>query len=156
MPETVARLNELLEAERAGVETLQALIKTVPKGYFRNHLVKIEADEAYFCAVLERAVRAAGGQPSRATGDFAAKVLALDTLVDRPSSHCRMPQYRVGCTRLSLDEPPITSQLAKDLTCCSNRQSPGHSLVQVSGRGRRARSAGGCSRGRRRSRRRRR
>jgi hypothetical protein len=81
--ETTARLNELLEAERAGVETLQALIKTVPKGYFRNHLTKIEADEAFSCAVLERAVRAAGGEPSRATGDFAAKVLALDTLVDR-------------------------------------------------------------------------
>ena len=81
--ETTARLNELLEAERAGVETLQALIKTVPKGYFRNHLTKIEADEAFSCAVLERAVRAAGGEPSRATGDFAAKVLSLDTLVDR-------------------------------------------------------------------------
>ena len=81
--EMVTRLNELLEAERAGVETLQALIKTVPKGYFRNHLAKIEADEAYSCAVLERTVRAAGGEPSRATGDFAAKVMALETLVDR-------------------------------------------------------------------------
>ena len=33
--------------------------------------------------MLERSVRTIGGQPSHATGDFAAKVLALDTLVDR-------------------------------------------------------------------------
>lgn len=81
--ETVQRLNELLEAERAGVETLQALLKTVPKGYFRNHLVKIEADEAFSCAVLVRAVETAGGAPSGGTGDFAQKVLALDSLADR-------------------------------------------------------------------------
>jgi hypothetical protein len=81
--ETIQRLNELLEAECAGVETLQALLKTVPKGYFRNHLVKIEADEAFSCAVLTRAVVAAGGEPSPKTGDFAAKVLALDALSDR-------------------------------------------------------------------------
>ncbi len=81
--ETVQRLNELLEAERAGVETLQALLKTVPKGYFRNHLLKIEADEAFSCAVLVRAVEAGGGAPSSATGDFAQKVLALETLAER-------------------------------------------------------------------------
>lgn len=81
--ETIQRLNELLEAERAGVETLQALLKTMPKGYFRNHLAKIEADEAFSCAVLTRAVAAAGGEPSTATGDFAAKVLALASLADR-------------------------------------------------------------------------
>lgn len=81
--ETVVRLNELLEAERAGVETLKALLKTVPKGYFRNHLTKIEADEAFSCAVLERAVTGLGGVPSHAKNDFAQKVLALDSLVDR-------------------------------------------------------------------------
>jgi len=81
--DTIQRLNELLEAERAGVETLQALLKTVPKGYFRNHLTKIEADEAFSCAVLARAVAAAGGDASAATGDFAAKVLALASLADR-------------------------------------------------------------------------
>ena len=82
-PETIRRLNELLEAERAGVETLVALLKTVPKGYFRNHLAKIEADEAFSCAVLERAIRGLGGEPSHGKNDFAQKVLALDALVDR-------------------------------------------------------------------------
>lgn len=81
--ETVNRLNELLEAERAGVETLQALLKTVPKGYFRNHLSKIEADEAFSCAVLERAIKGMGGEPSRGRNDFAQKVLALDSLAER-------------------------------------------------------------------------
>jgi hypothetical protein len=79
----VPRLNELPEAERAGVETLQALLKTVPKGYFRNHPAKIGAGEAFSCTVLVRAVEVAGGRPPSGTGDFAQKVLALQTLAER-------------------------------------------------------------------------
>lgn len=81
--ETINRLNELLEAERAGVETLADLAKTTPKGYWRNELVKIEADEAWSCALLHRAVERLGGQPSDQTNDFAAKVRAQPTLPDQ-------------------------------------------------------------------------
>lgn len=79
----VDRLNELLLAERAGVEVGAFLKKNMPKGYFRNHLAKIEADEATSCAVLERGVRALGGQPAPGQNDFAAKVEALPGLVER-------------------------------------------------------------------------
>lgn len=81
--EKIAALNELLEAERAGVEVGAMLKQTLPKGYFRNHLVKIEADEAVSCAVLERGIRALGGQASKGQNDFAQKVAALPTLVER-------------------------------------------------------------------------
>lgn len=81
--ENVARLNELLLAERAGVEVGAALKKNVPKGFFRNHLAKIEADEAVSCAVLERGVRALGGEPVAGQNDFAGKVMALPTLAER-------------------------------------------------------------------------
>jgi nitronate monooxygenase len=114
--DTVARLNELLEAERAGVETLQALIKTVPKGYFRNHLAKIEADEATSCAVMERAVRAAGGEPSRATGDFTAKVLALDSLAARLKLLSRGQTWvvkRLDAVAESVTDPERRKELAE-------------------------------------------
>src|SRR5690606_33068610 len=75
--EKIAALNELLEAERAGVEVGAMLKQTLPKGYFRNHLVKIEADEAVSCAVLERGIRALGGQASKGQNDFAQEVAAL-------------------------------------------------------------------------------
>ncbi len=81
--ENVARLNELLLAERAGVEVGAALKKNVPKGYFRNHLSKIEADEAVSCAVIERGIRALGGDPAPGQNDFAEKVLALPALTER-------------------------------------------------------------------------
>jgi nitronate monooxygenase len=81
--ETISRLNELLEAERAGVEVGAFLKQNLPKGYFRNHLTKIEADEAVSCAVLERAVRSLGGEPSKGQNDFAQKVAALPTLAER-------------------------------------------------------------------------
>lgn len=81
--EKVAALNELLEAERAGVEVGTMLKKNAPKGYFRNNLLKIEADEAVSCAVIERAVRALDGEPSKGQNDFAEKVAALPTLIER-------------------------------------------------------------------------
>lgn len=112
----VARLNELLAAERAGVETLQALVKTVPKGYFRNHLLKIEADEAFSCAVLERSVRSLGGEPGRETGDFAAKVLALDTLVGRLQLLSRGQSWvvkRLDAVAAAVTDPERRKELAE-------------------------------------------
>lgn len=81
--ENIARLNELLLAERAGVEVGALLKKNVPKGYFRNHLAKIESDEAVSCAVIERGVRALGGEPVPGQNDFAEKVMALPSLAER-------------------------------------------------------------------------
>ncbi len=114
--DTVSRLNELLEAERAGVELLQAMIKTVPKGYFRNHLVKIEADEAFSCAVMERAVRAAGGEPSRGKNDFAAKVLALESLAERLDLLARGQMWvvkRLDAVAETVTDPEARKEIAE-------------------------------------------
>lgn len=81
--ENIGRLNELLLAERAGVEVGALLKESVSKGFFRNHLAKLEADEATSCAVLERGVRALGGDPAQGKNDFAQKVMALPTLAER-------------------------------------------------------------------------
>ncbi|MCL4231568.1 MAG: hypothetical protein KJ053_08295 [Dehalococcoidia bacterium] len=103
--ENVARLNELLMAERAGVEVGAALKKNVPKGFFRNHLTKIEADEAVSCAVLERGVRALGGVPVAGQNDFAEKVMALPTLVERLDLLARGQAWVVKRIDVLLAEP---------------------------------------------------
>lgn len=78
--DVIGTLNELLQAERAGVEVGAQLKAGQDKGYLRNHLAKVEADEAVSCAVLERAVRVMGGAPAAGKNDFAAKVAALPDL----------------------------------------------------------------------------
>ena len=77
--EIVARLNELLEAERAGVEAAAVLQRADRKGVTDTELKKFAEDEAAACAGLHRAILRYGGQPSTQTGDFGRKVAALTT-----------------------------------------------------------------------------
>ncbi|MCC6383157.1 MAG: hypothetical protein IT304_11680 [Dehalococcoidia bacterium] len=101
----IDRLNELLLAERAGVEVGALLKKNLPKGYFRNHLAKIEADEAISCAVLERGLRALGGDPAPGQNDFAAKVAALPGLLERLDLLARGQAWVVKRVDVLLAEP---------------------------------------------------
>jgi hypothetical protein len=81
--ELVIFLNELLEAERAGAKVLSVLVAqgTAPGG--QSLLREIEHDEARYCALLTRLVEGLGGTPSKATGSFRDKVLALDSPIER-------------------------------------------------------------------------
>lgn len=81
--EIIDRLNELLEAERAGVELARELAPVVPKAYAEGELKKFREDEAWACAGLHRAILKYGGTPSERTGDFAEKVMALPTEGER-------------------------------------------------------------------------
>jgi hypothetical protein len=81
--EIIERLTELLVAERAGVEAAAIMLEGQPKGFVRNELEKIRLDESWSCAGLHRAIGAAGGVPSRNTGDFARKVAALTGFPER-------------------------------------------------------------------------
>ncbi len=80
MAAVVERLNELLEAERAGVETLSRLLPEAPDAPAKRLFEQVRDDEAWSCAGLARAVRALGAVISEARGDFAAKVMAEPTL----------------------------------------------------------------------------
>jgi len=79
--EIVQRLNELLEAERAGVEVCAALAEAVPE--LKPELDHLKKDEAWSYAGLHRRIVALGGAPSQKKGDFAQKVMALKGLVER-------------------------------------------------------------------------
>ncbi|MBI2918121.1 MAG: hypothetical protein HYY01_09010 [Chloroflexi bacterium] len=83
--EIVAKLNELLEAERAGVPLLSVLADRQPPGFIRNELEKIGKDEAAACVGLVKAIRRQGGTPSGASNDFAGKVLALPSEAEQLS-----------------------------------------------------------------------
>ena len=87
--EIVRRLNELLEAERAGVEAAAALRKTDASGLTEADVKKFGDDEAWACAGLRQAILGYGGVLSDRTGDFGRKVAALESEGERMSLMAR-------------------------------------------------------------------
>ncbi|GIW40776.1 MAG: hypothetical protein KatS3mg076_1353 [Candidatus Binatia bacterium] len=83
MDTVVQRLNELLEAERAGVEVASRLLSEASGAELRELLERVRGDEAWSCAGLARAAARLGGPVSQGRGDFAAKVIAEPTLAAR-------------------------------------------------------------------------
>jgi hypothetical protein len=81
--ETLALLNELLEAERAGARGVAEMSKAPPFADRRAALSAIARDEARFCAMLNRHIVRLGGTPSRATGAFLDKLAAVADPADR-------------------------------------------------------------------------
>ncbi len=74
----IARLNELIEAERAGARVLQVFMTAYQAdSAVHARLRNVQRDEAANCGVLIELVRHAGGVPSTVTGDFVAKALAI-------------------------------------------------------------------------------
>ena len=69
-------LNQLLEAEKAGVETLAFLLESAPDNTLFQH---VKEDEAWSCRGLIESIRREKGQMSTNTGDFTDKVKALPT-----------------------------------------------------------------------------
>ena len=77
---TVDRLNEILEAERAGVETLSRLFPEARTPEMRKLFEQVRDDEAWSCAGLARSIKTLAGVMSEKKGDFAEKVMAEPTL----------------------------------------------------------------------------
>lgn len=78
----ILRLNELLEAEKAGVETLEWLIQQHSMELI-DDLKKIATDEGWSCHGLRQAILQFRGIPSLKKGDFAHKIMALDNIKAR-------------------------------------------------------------------------
>lgn len=81
--EVLALLNELIEAERAGAKVVGRLGETATDQTVATTLRAVAKDEARFCAMLRRHVARLGGTPSRKTGLFHDKVMALDGIGPR-------------------------------------------------------------------------
>lgn len=87
--EIVNRLNELLEAERAGVEAAASLKRADAGGMTEADTKKFGEDEAWACAGLHQAILRYGGVLSDRTGDFGRKVAALEDEGERLSLMAR-------------------------------------------------------------------
>jgi len=75
--------NTLIEAERAGGLALTELLDLASSPELREVLRKVAHDEGYWARELAATVKRAGGVPSTATGDFAAKVREVPDLVEK-------------------------------------------------------------------------
>ena len=75
----VDRMQELLEAERAGVKCLDKMADKASDMGKKELFSLFRNDEGKFCAGLFRLLQARGAVPTAAVGVFADKVLALPT-----------------------------------------------------------------------------
>ncbi|HEX9192001.1 MAG TPA: DUF6306 domain-containing protein [Candidatus Deferrimicrobiaceae bacterium] len=75
----VDRMQELLEAERAGVKCLDAMADNASDMGRKELYSLFRNDEGKFCAGLFRLIQARGAQPTSTVGAFADKVIALPT-----------------------------------------------------------------------------
>ena len=75
----VDRMQELLEAERAGVKCLDAMADNATDMGKKELFSLFRNDEGKFCAGLFRLIQARGAQPTQTVGAFADKVIALPT-----------------------------------------------------------------------------
>jgi hypothetical protein len=76
--EQIAFLNRMLEAERAGANALLSMLDQHPRrGEDWRALRRVHADEAHNCVLLGKQIQRLGGIYTHATGDFLAKLLAV-------------------------------------------------------------------------------
>ncbi|RPI42954.1 MAG: 5-formyltetrahydrofolate cyclo-ligase [Betaproteobacteria bacterium] len=115
--ELVALLNTLLEAERAGAKVIAAFLDDYePETEAWLELRRVQRDEANNCAILMRLIEGLGALPSKATGEFLAKALAVQGRAERLSFLNRgqgwvartlrnhLPRIPAGEARVALQE----------------------------------------------------
>lgn len=78
----LALLNQLLEAERAGARGVAALSRQASDPDAHDLLHEVAGDEARFCAMLSGHIMRLGAIPSRKTGDFYDKLMAVKDQTD--------------------------------------------------------------------------
>jgi hypothetical protein len=81
--ELVAFLNELLEAERAGARVTLMSAREAGIGRIAELMKAIQRDEARWCAMLIRHLKAFGETPSAKVGGFYDKAMAITDLGER-------------------------------------------------------------------------
>lgn len=70
-------LDELLEAERAGVRVTFETAREAGAGPLAELMRAVQRDEARWCAMLSRHIKALGGAPSSKVGAFRDKAMAI-------------------------------------------------------------------------------
>lgn len=81
--ELIAFLNALLEAERAGARVTLESAHAAGSGPIAELMQTIQRDEAHWCAMLARHIKALGAIPSSTVGAFYGKAMAIPDLGER-------------------------------------------------------------------------
>jgi hypothetical protein len=114
-------LNLLLEAERAGVIALEALIADVKQDELKKFLSGSRAMEQRNAEELEALIRDNGGTPSKSVGPFGRKVAALDSVRDRLNLMSRGQEWAARKTEVALSLAPDSGPIHDYLTAMANR-----------------------------------
>jgi hypothetical protein len=83
--ELVAFLNAMLEAERAGAKVTLESAREAGSGPIGELMQAIQHDEAHWCAMLTRHLKALDTAPSSVTGAFHGKAMAIADMSERIS-----------------------------------------------------------------------
>ena len=73
----------ILEAERAGVQSINGIIPSLENGELKSMMETYLRDEGMNCQVLISLINNLGEDPGNKTGDFAEKIRALNTLNEK-------------------------------------------------------------------------
>lgn len=81
--ELILALNELLEAERAGVRVALETAQAERDNSLTRVLHLVQQDESRWCSMLSKHIRALQGMPSATTSDFYQKAMAVSDVRER-------------------------------------------------------------------------
>lgn len=108
----IDRMQELLEAERAGVKCLDAMADQASDMGKKELFSLFRNDEGRFCAGLYRCITARGAAATKNVGAFADKVLALPTEAEKISLLIKGQAWVVR----KIDEIPSAEMNAEEKT----------------------------------------
>jgi len=106
----VDRMQELLEAERAGVKCLDVMADHAVNMEKKELFSLFRNDEGKFCAGLFRLLQAHGAVPTKNVGAFADKVIALPTEAEQVALLIKGQAWVVR----KIDEIPPAEQGAEE------------------------------------------
>ncbi len=114
-------LNLLLESERAGVVALESLAAEVEQDELRRFLIASRDEERRNAGELEALIRQNGGTPSDATGPFAEKIAALDSVRDKLNLMSRGQEWVARKTEEAIALAPSAGPIHDYLVAMANR-----------------------------------
>ncbi|KVD00877.1 2-nitropropane dioxygenase [Burkholderia ubonensis] len=123
----LAVLDELLEAERAGARVASEMAAEIHDPALHRLVAGIRLDEAHWCSVLVDAIRSLNATPTRKTGAFYEKAMAIDDLAERMAFLNRGQRWVVRKLQAllpTLDNPEIHHALT--LMLVSHEKNIGH------------------------------
>ncbi len=74
---------KILEAERAGVQSISGIMNTLEDGELKMMMATYLRDEGMNCQVLISLIKNLGHEPGSKTGDFVGKINALPSLQEK-------------------------------------------------------------------------